>query len=276
MISELKKSEFYMCKGLLNEQGQLEAKAVIEGVNPGRVFVDAIDVPTSGLIWLGNNDGFIFIGDEKNEGFHNEINHFIDTVITPEARKVGLAWFEGVGNHKKWDKMIEKMFEQRNLGSWNQRVYTLQKSDYKSNYALPIEQGYSVVKMSETLYNNSNNSIKNIEFLHSKILEFWSSPKCFFNEGIGYCIVYNNEIVSVCFSGFVVENVHCIDIETLQEHQGKKLAQKVALTYVEDCLDNNIVPYWDCMESNKPSIAVAENIGFRNIFTYKGYEFPFA
>jgi len=275
MISELKKSEFHLCKGLLYEQGQLEAKAVIEGVNPGRIFVDDIDTPTTGLIWLGNNDGFFFIGDERNERFNTELNHFIDTVIIPEARKVGLAWFEGIGNHKKWDKIIEKVFEHRNLGCWNQRVYTLQKNDYKGNYALPIEQGYSVVKISETLYNNSDNSIKNIEFLHSKISEFWSPSKRFFKEAIGYCMVYKNEIVSMCFSGFVVENVHCIDIETLEEHQGKKLAQRVASTFVEDCLDNNIIPYWDCMESNKPSIAVAEKIGFRNIFNYKGYDFPF-
>ncbi len=71
MISELKNNEFYKCRELLNEQGQLEAKAVIEGVNPGRVFVDDTNSPTSGLIWLGNNDGFIFIGDEKNEDFNN-------------------------------------------------------------------------------------------------------------------------------------------------------------------------------------------------------------
>ena len=275
MISELKKAEFLLCKDLLNEQGQLEAKAVIEGVNPGRVFVDDYKTPTTGLVWLGNNDGFLFIGDERNEKFNAEINHFIDTVITPEARKVDLAWFEGVGNHKKWDKVIEKLFEHRKLGCWNQRVYTLQKDDYKRNYPLPIEHGYSVVKISDTLYSNTDQAMTNIEFLYSKIAEFWSSAEEFFQEGIGYCIVCKNEIVSVCFSGFVVDNVHCIDIETLEEHQGKKLAQRVAAAFVEDCLDNNLVPYWDCMESNKPSVGVAENLGFRNRFNYKGYEFPF-
>ncbi len=275
MITELEKSQFHLCKGLLNEQGQLEAKAVVEGANPGRVFVDDMDTPTSGLIWLGNHDGFIFFGDEKNERFNHEVNHFIDTVITPEARKAGLFWFEAIGNHEKWDEMLEKLFAHRKLGSWNQRVYTLQQSDYKSSGALPVEQGYRVVKISETLYHNRDHSIKNIAFLHRKILEFWSSPECFFREGIGYCIICNDEIVSVCFSGFVVGNVHCIDIETLQAHQGKKLAQKAAAAYAEDCLEHNLVPYWDCMESNKPSIAVAENLGFRIQLNYKGYEFPF-
>ncbi|MDI2588682.1 GNAT family N-acetyltransferase [Psychrobacillus sp. NEAU-3TGS] len=275
MISELKKFEFFKCKDLLYEQGQLEAKAVIEGVNPGRVFVDDINHPISGLIWLGNNDGFIFIGDEKNEGFNNELNNFIDNIIIPEAIKVGLTWFEGIGNHRKWNTTIEKVLKSRKLGSWNQRVYTLQKDDYKCNSELAIDQGYKVVKICETLFENNDFSIKNIEFLHSQILEFWSSFETFFCVGIGYCMIYKDEIVSICFSGFVVGNIHAVSIETIEGHRGKKLAQKIAKSFVTDCLNNNIVPYWDCMESNKPSIAVAENIGFKNVFNYIGYDFSF-
>ncbi|MEC5425844.1 GNAT family N-acetyltransferase [Virgibacillus sp. C22-A2] len=275
MISELNKNDFYRCKNLLNQQGQLEVMAVIEGVNPGRIFVDSIASPNSGLVWLGNNDGFIFIGNEENEVFNNQINSFIDTVIIPDAKKVGLNWFEGIGNHPKWNKVIEKKFEHRKLGSWKQKVYKLQKGDYKAKNEPAIEQDYAVVKISKTLYENNKGSINNIEFFHSKILEFWSSPDRFFNKGTGYCIVYNNNIISVCFSGFVVGNVHCIDIETLEAYRGKKLAQKIAHIFVKDCLDNGMVPYWDCMESNKPSIAVAENIGFTNIFNYVGYDFQF-
>ena len=275
MITELKKLELYKCKNMLYDQGQLEGRAVIEGVNPGRVFVDDIHSPTTGLIWLGNNDGFIFFGDENNEAFNNELNAFIDQIITPEALKVGLHWFEGVGNHPSWNKTIERLLNNRDLGSWNQRVYTLQKEDYTYKQELIIAKGYKVVKISKQLYENKEHAIKNIDFLHNKILAFWSSSEAFFNRGLGYCILYKNEIVSVCLSGFVAGNVHCIDIETLEAHQGKKLAQKIAQSFVEDCLTNNMVPYWDCMESNKPSITVAENIGFTSAFNYTGYEFPF-
>lgn len=275
MISELNRADFYRCRDLLNEQGQIEARAVVEGLNPGRVFVDDSESPTTGLIWLGNNDGFIFIGNERNEGFNTEIDYFIHTVIKSEAKKVGLTWFEGIGNHPNWDETIIKVFKNRNLGNWKQRVYTLQKNDFQYNFELTLEKGYEITEINEVLFNNDDKLISNIDFLHSKIEEFWDSPKRFFNEGIGYCAVYKNKIVSVCFSGFVVDDVHCIDIETLEEHQGKKLAQKVALTYVKDCLENNLIPYWDCMDSNKPSIAVAENIGFNNVFDYMGYEFKF-
>jgi RimJ/RimL family protein N-acetyltransferase len=178
-----------------------------------------------------------------------------------------------MGNHQRWNKSIEKMFEHRNLRSWNQRVYKLHKEDYKDNNESAIGQGFSVLQISENLYNNIENQIKNIEFLHAKLLSFWSSPGHFFDKGIGYCAVYNHHIVSVCFSGFVVGNVHGIDIETVESQRGKGAAQQVAHKFVRVCLENDIVPYWDCMELNKPSIAVAENLGFTHVLNYTGYYF---
>ncbi|HAM81971.1 GNAT family N-acetyltransferase [Ornithinibacillus bavariensis] len=273
MIVELDKTDFGKCRKLLNEQGHLEAKAIVENINPGRIFVNDSKNPTSGLIWLGNNDGFILFGSEKNDAFNNEINHYIDNVIKPEARKVQLKWFEVVGNHEKWNKVIESVFEHRKIESWIQRVYTMRKGNFKSNSVPAIEEGYRVIRICNTLFENKNNTINNIEFLQSKVLAYWSSPEIFLRNGIGYCILYNNEIVSVCFSGFVAGNEHCIDIETLEAHQGKKLAQTVAYSFVKDCFENHLVPYWDCMEMNKPSVAVAENIGFKNKFNYVGYYF---
>lgn len=274
MISELNTNDFYRCNSLINQQGQLEVKSVIEGINPGRIFVDNVTSPTSGLVWLGNNDWFFFIGNEENEVFTNQINNFIDTVIKPDAEKVGLKWFEAIGDQTKWNKIIEKMFEHRKLGSWNQKVYLLQKEDYQAKNEPILEEAFIIKKISRTLYENISNEINNIGFLHSEILESWSSPDDFFDSGIGYCIVYDKNVISICFSVFVVENVHSVAIKTLEAYRGKKLAQRIAHGFVKDCLKKDRLPYWDCMEDNKPSIAIAENIGFTNIFNYVGYYFP--
>lgn len=271
LIDELNKTDFYKCKRMINENGQIEARAIVDGINPGRIFVDNLETPSTGLIWLGNNDGFIFIGNENNKEFNDRINHHINHVIVPEANKVGLGWFEAIGNHVGWNLTLSKVFEHRQLSSWNQKVYTISKEDYLGNIK-PIDQGYTPHKIDKSLL-DPNTFIKNIDFLLSRILEFWSSLVNFLDKGKGYCIVKNENIVSFCLSGFVVDHIHCIDIETLKEHQGKKLAQHVAHYFVRDCIENNEVPYWDCMEENKPSIAVAENIGFRNTFNYKGFYF---
>jgi len=271
MITELMQHDFYKCLHLLNKKGQLEAKAIVIGVNPGRIFVDNPVTPNSGLIWLGNNDGFMLIGDECNTQFNEELNPFIDDVILPEANKIGLKWFEVIGNHERWNDTIEKLFKHRKLSSWNQKVYTLEKQHYKCEREPLLPEGFSVQKVNKSFYGNQ--TIQNIDFLHNVIDEFWSSPAQFFKEGIAYGIVFDNKLVSLCFSGFVVENFHCVGIETLEAHQGKKLAQVLAHTYVKDCFENNIVPYWDCMEGNKPSVAIAEKLGFSNTFNYIGYEF---
>ncbi len=60
MISELKMSDFNRCKDLINEDGHMEVKAVMEGNNPGRIFVDNTESPDAALMWLGNNDGFFY------------------------------------------------------------------------------------------------------------------------------------------------------------------------------------------------------------------------
>lgn len=273
MISELAKRDFYKCKGLAYERGHAEVKAILEGTNPGRVFVDNLTSPNSGLIWLGNNDGFFFIGDAENENFNSNINEFIDNVIKPEARKLGIYVFEGIGNHPKWDKTIQELFAHRNLSSWNQKVYKLKIENYLMGNEPKIDDKYSVVKLMEDLYNDY--SIKNIEFLQSKIKEFWTSPLEFFDKGLGYCIIYRNQIVSICFSAFVYGNTHCVDIETLPLHQGKRLAQKAAHAFVKGCIQRDMIPYWDCSEDNIGSVMVAERIGLMNVFNYKGYDFSF-
>ncbi|UII58385.1 GNAT family N-acetyltransferase (plasmid) [Cytobacillus spongiae] len=275
MISELEKSDYYKCRELIYEKGPLEAEAVIEGSHPGRIFVDDIISPTSGFIWLGSNNGFIFIGNEANEEFNFELYVFFNTVIKLDAYKLGLTAFEAIGNHSKWNDTFKKVFGE-NMKAYNQRVYEFKKTDYRKQNEPVIEQGYEVIKITKDIIENKGYvSFENINFLRSKILEFWNSFEEFLEDGIGYIAVYKNEIVSVCFSGVVAGIVHGVDIETLKHHQGKKLGQKVAHLFVNELIDNNITPYWDCMEINKPSVSFAENIGFKNEFNYIWYSISF-
>ncbi|WP_226673439.1 GNAT family N-acetyltransferase [Rossellomorea aquimaris] len=273
MILELEKSEFYKCKGFIRDEGLLETVAVIDGDHPGRVFVDDVTDPTSGFIWLGSQNGFIFMGDAENEEFNIELNHFFHTVIKSDAHKVGLTAFEAIGNHPKWNKTLRNVFGENIIG-YNQKVYELKMSGYRTQNESELDQGYEVVKINKDIMVN-NVVLDNTDFLRSKILEFWPSFERFLDEGIGYAAIYENEIVSVCFSGVVAGKVHGVDIETLKHHQGKKLGQSVAHSFVRECLENHLTPYWDCMEINQPSVSIAENIGFENTLNYVWYSIPF-
>ena len=271
MIIELEKKEFHNCEHLLHENGLIEVKAIIEGINPGRVFVDNQNSPATGFVWLGNNDGFIFFGNENNLAFNLELNGFIEEVIKPEAAKVNLKWFEALGDHAGWHKSLEETFRHRPLGSWKQRVYQYSGILPIIPEATFLDSGYKVHKMDRHLYGNDRAA--NMEVMVDKVLDSWSSMEEFFEHGIGYCATFDNRIVSTCFTVFTNGKVHAIAIETEKEHRGKKLGQQLTYHFIKACVEANKIAYWDCVERNKPSIAVAEACGFEMVKRYDGCEF---
>ncbi|SER75678.1 GNAT acetyltransferase [Gracilibacillus ureilyticus] len=273
MIVELKNEQFYLCRHLLNRQAHLEPISVINQTNPGRVFVDDNTNPTSGMVWLGNNDGFIFFGNPHNEKFNQYIDPFIDQFLVEEAKKVDLDYMEAIGNSKDWNTTLEKVFKKRNHGNWNQRVYTLKNYEYLDKTEPNIELEYKIQKLDNRILTSVD--LTNLDTLKENILESWSTIDDFCSKGIGFCIIVDNEIASYCYSNFVAGSVHCIAIETMEKYQGNKLAQKVAHTFVKECFIHKKLPYWDCMEDNDPSVAVAERLGFKSYFRYIGFDFSF-
>lgn len=107
----------------------------------------------------------------------------------------------------------------------------------------------------------------------SKIFEFWASLDSFFDNGFGYCVMNDNQIVSLAISGFCYRGYQGIDIETLEPYRGYKLATKVTHAFVQHCFRNDLMPYWDCMKDNIPSNKTAQRVGFMKEFNYVGYGF---
>ncbi|MBA2176367.1 GNAT family N-acetyltransferase [Halobacillus locisalis] len=269
---ELTPGDFHRCEAMVDRTKSIEVNAIIKGNNPGRIFVDHKHKPETGMVWLGNNAGFYFIGQEDNDSFNQEINHFIDEYIVKQAKKENLEEFEAVGQHPRWDEVIQRVFQHRKLHNWNQRVYKLHSQNYKAENEPLIAGHYQVVSL--TFESLENTGYSNRDFVESKVLDYWETIDDFSDKGFGFMIINQQEIVSLCFSAYVFEGVHGVHIETLPPYQGKGLAQKVAHKFVQDCFTNGTVPYWNCLERNQSCIAIVENMGFTNVFNYVGYEFP--
>jgi len=270
LLFELKPSHFSRCENITNPHGHLEVRAIIGGNNPGRVFVDDEENPASGLVWLGNHDGFFFIGDEENYEFNRKVSGFIDRVIAPQAQELGLEWFECFGNHHGWEDQIEKIFSGREMQTWNQKVLTFPKGNsFSPGPAAPAE-GFSIIRLGPE---NFTPEISNYPFWLKRICEFWGELDRFFALGFGYGILRNKEMVGICFSGFARGDMHGIDIETLPSFQGRKFAQIMARSFVGECGERGLMPYWDCMEGNKASEVIARKIGLVESFSYRGFEF---
>lgn len=56
-----------------------------------------------------------------------------------------------------------------------------------------------------------------------------------------------------------------IDIEVLKEHRKKGITKALTSAFAKHCMKYDLVPHWDCVESNRGSIHLAESVGFTKI-----------
>ncbi|MNP72003.1 GNAT acetyltransferase [compost metagenome] len=82
-------------------------------------------------------------------------------------------------------------------------------------------------------------------------------------------------MVSLCFSSFVADQTHAIDIETLEGFRRKSYGTAVARAFVQECMQKEIYPYWDCSPDNSGSIRLAKTIGMSLNFDYKIFWYNF-
>ena len=69
MITELNQLEFDKVKHLTDSCRNIEVRAVVSGLNPGRIYVDDATNITAALIWIQGHSGFQLIGDAKSIPF---------------------------------------------------------------------------------------------------------------------------------------------------------------------------------------------------------------
>ncbi len=271
MIFELEKTSFTKIKKISYEGIQYpEVQSIIDLNNPGWIFVDNLNNPQTSLVWNKGIGGFYLLGNPENEIFINELSDYIDCVIAPRAKMQGLNSFEVSATTEEWNQQIEKIFQKRNLFNWEQQTHIWNFSN-----ALPICEEIDNIKYFEintTLLNDEN--IVNMTFLYDKITSFWGDINSFFEKGgYGHCAVKDNKIASVCFTGFIAGDIHCIDIETFIEFRCKGIGYSLACKLIKSLVDDCKKPYWDCTKSNISSMQLARKLGFCKTCEYVCYGF---
>ncbi|SEN72405.1 GNAT acetyltransferase [Amphibacillus marinus] len=271
MLMELDRSKFECLTELVSQSNHIEEKAIVTGNNPGRIFVLDSNNPRSALIWPANNDGFIFVGYANDPVFNSAAKNYIEQKLVPELKALKLDYFECIGNSLDWFTTIEKLFSDRSLSSWKQNLYQLPENNSLDALMLDLDDNYELVEVTKDFLNRVD--LTNIAFLQDCLSEFWGSLAQFFEHGMAFVIIYNNEIVSICYSGFVFHNTHAIGIETIEPYRGKRLALQIATAFAQAAAVRGVCLVWDCMAENVPSNKLAQRLGFQLQYTYYGYEF---
>lgn len=271
MIYELNKLQFSMISHLLvGDLVNIEIKGVVQGFNPGCIFVDNLLNPKTAMVWSKAIDGFYFVGDENNIDFNSSINKFIDLEIRSRARDLGLEYFEFSGTSSKWDITFEHLFYNRKLSRSKQFTYKYRDIEDAVFKDIKIQQQFELVKVNPSLFQKN---ILNLDFIKTMILDWWSSMEDYFNGGVGFCILHNEKIVSCCISSCVTQDSMGSHTVTLEKYRNKGLAKHLITEFLKYCKNNNFEPNWDCMEENLESRLLAESCGYKKAFDYILYNF---
>ncbi|MBS4175009.1 GNAT family N-acetyltransferase [Bacillus sp. FJAT-49736] len=273
MIYELSYEDFNKVKRIFqNEQYHPVINGVINGMNRGRIFVNNIENPTAVLVWA-INEMFYLAGDSQDIIFQHSLEKYIIDIIIPAAIQLGEDYFNlELYPHNEWAPVLPSIFKKTNLQQGERVPFTFHKDQFhKLSLRKTAPSGYSLRKIDlSVIQKDLSNIIKN------EILKFWDSLQSFLDNGIGYCVLNNNEVIGTCISVFVSENEYEIGINTYQtEHRGKGLATLMAASFIQDCIAIGGNPHWTTESFRRDSIAIAEKLGFEKLEHYPVYFFPF-
>jgi len=242
---------------------QLTSAAVLDGNNPGRVFVDDLDSPRTAFMF--SPEGCYLAGNPANDAFNRALNSAIYTGTVFDT-KVEALFF--VCHPEGWREQLAVVLDPRQPIEMPRRHYVCRqvKYDWRAN----VPDGFTVHRIDEPLLNRPELRIPG--HLRNWIKNNWGSATDFLERGFGFATIHDDEVVSWsladCTSGTACE----IGIHTAEAFRRRGLATVTAAAAMDYALSNGYAMIgWHCTEDNLGSIGAAEKVGFEKERDYTMY-----
>jgi RimJ/RimL family protein N-acetyltransferase len=258
-MRELKSNEFSSVTQLLNEEKVhcTFAYSVVEGKQPGRIYVDNHINPTCCLVTCKGGK-YLVAGDTSNIGF----NEFLSDYLSDPGNHSN--YFDLYSSSPEWISKLDEVLGDnaaklsRELFQWD---YSNLSSISKLNELMP--EGFELKKMDAILFE------KYVKEMDSSYNKLWGSCNNFISNGFGFCVLKNGEFVSICNTYYVKQGSAEIDITTRDEFRRQGFALITCSAFIVYCAKNNIKPLWDCDGGNESSKNLAKKLGFKSVENYR-------
>lgn len=227
-------------------------RAVANRNMDGTILVDKGTLCDGAL--FANNWSWIFqIGISESIDFDNELLNFIDKEYITQNRFFSWHYISETAKvrlHERYGHIFEEGY----------RNYYRYEKEYIDSTLI---KKLSDVTFTKITANNIYNT-----YLENYVKEFWKTTENFLNNGIGFMVTSNNEVIAHCFSATIEDKHVDIEIQTNEKYRKKGLATTLSLMMINECLNNDLLPVWDCLYDNHSSNALAIKIGFTKLMQY--------
>ena len=243
---ELRKGEINYITPFIKEFRDVELSALVEGKMIGKAWVDNKEKPSTAIVSIAD---FLFL---LGSNYDKDEEECIKDLIKQYKGKLI------VNNDKCWDLFIEKNFKKehkKHIRYAIKRESDVFDREKFKGFIEYVEQEFCILKIDEKNYNK----VLQDDFMADCCSNF-SSLEDFLDNGIGYVIIHEDEIISGASSYSYCSGIIDITIGTKRNYRKKGLALGCASKVILECLDKNIYPKWDA--SNLESVALAEKLGY--------------
>lgn len=248
------KDHFQLIKTKLNEAPTF-VFSILDSMIKGTVYADAVDYKT---LLIATDSGLNYVaGQVSDERFLQHLVKIFDASVEQGKR------FTLFSPSAAWDREIEKYLKQQ-VGKVQRYAFSFDAQTYK-NRKNSDKSEYDVAKIGQADIQHC------LEFDNKYYDTYWDSTDNFIQNGIGFCVKDNEQIISASVSIFKSTKFAEIDIVTDSHYRGKGLASIVAEQFIDDCLAAHIQPRWDCDIDNQASINLGTKLGFINPRPYSVY-----
>jgi RimJ/RimL family protein N-acetyltransferase len=221
--------------------------AVIEGNNPGRVFVDDREEPAAALV----HTGWSFLGgDATNAAFNQALKTLLEDDIMPSTKDGHVLIYSFSDD---WKDVVDELLRDRGVRRVDRTVLDLGSDLFRrrhTGWQERVPEGYRVARVDRAL----------AEQLADK-LDNWGTIGGFLSNGFGFCVLKGAEIVSRCHTVYASGGFAETAVGTEEGYRRQGLGSLAACAYIEHGLDKGISAEWGCFY-NEASAAMAQKLGF--------------
>ena len=264
MVHELRPSEYESVRSLFQPlRFHLSSAAVLDGNNPGQVFVDDPDGPQSAFM-LSPEGGYL-AGDPDNRSFVRALHRAIvvEGVLGEEVHVLSL-----VVHPARWRGQLSTLLDPHTPSEMRRRHYVCRRVRYDWRARLP--DGCMVRRIDRRLLDMDELSVP--DHVTGWMVNNWGSAERFLEGGFGFVTLCAGEVASWSLTDCVSGDGCEIGIRTAPAHRRRGLATLTAAAAVEHALAHGFAMVgWHCPEENRGSIGTAEKVGFLRERDYVAY-----
>jgi len=243
----------------------LFARWVIEGHIPGKVYVDNRDHPNTFYVVHPYGMSLLF-GECSSAKFNDQFKEYAFNLNGVRDKS---EWMQAFPDD--WNLVLNALFKDHLIKSsdnhgiaesgnieLNTRVnFKFNQRKYIDNRKEQTQSDCRICRTTRQLYEQMKGSVVPAFF--------WRNSDHFFENGIGFSLLYKGKLATTAYSAFLLEKKLELGIETRDEFRGRGFAYHTCCALINYCIETGFEPVWACKQENKASLNLAQKLGFEPV-----------